>query len=74
MENVMKSNKPRYDVVLAQLEYIKDEATKRFNSSGNNKDAESIDKITDDLAKVCMLYHTECPDGYRLEDGMCVPN
>ena len=77
MENIMKSTKPRYDVLLAQLAYIKDKATERFTSSGNNKNEGLIDRTTDDLAYVCQRVDdssTMCPAGYHREDGMCVPN
>ena len=73
----MENEKTRYDVLLAQLDYIKNGGVdKLFNPLKDGNDR-LINKITTDLAGVCMqlnLIHSPCPDGYRLEDGMCVPN
>ena len=75
MEDIKKSNKPRYDVLLAQLKYIEDKAADWLVANGNNKDNASLDKATDDLGGVCMMFNiTECKNGYHLEDGMCVPD
>ena len=69
-----KSNKPRYDVLLAQLEYIKDKAAERLDVIGGNKDDRIFDQATDRLVDVCMnvKVYTVCKSPCRLEDGMCI--
>ena len=72
----MENEKTRYDVLLAQLDYIKNQATKRFNLKNDGND-ELINQTTGDLANVCMRVDnlfTKCPNGYHREDGMCVPD
>ena len=49
----MANEKTRYDVLLAQLDYIKDHATKRFNLKNDGND-NLINRTTNDLANVCM--------------------
>ena len=49
----MAEEKTRYDVLLAQLDYIKNHAIKRFNLKNDGND-ELINQTTGDLANVCM--------------------
>ncbi len=69
--------KTRYDVLQAQLKYIKNGgAWKKFNSKTDGNDG-LINRTTGDLKNVCMRVddNMECPKGYhRNEDGMCVPD
>jgi hypothetical protein len=69
--------KTRYDVLQAQLEYIKNGgAWKKFNSETDGNDG-LINRTTTDLYDVCVRVDDamECPEGsHRNGDGICVPN
>ncbi len=70
----MAEEKTRYDVLLAQIEYIKNGGRyKKFNSESDGNDP-WINVITNELAAVCIRVDDseKCLPPCRLEDGMCI--
>ena len=71
----MENQKTKYDLLLDQLEFIKQKALARFNDENMDGNATVFVDVTPKLARISQLISDLCGPGFHPdENGNCVPD